>query len=70
MCGRARCSLAPAEVCAACGLPPEQWTAPEAFHPSYNVAPGASVPVLSHDKEGARRIHTMKCACRERRCRG
>ena len=56
MCGRAACGLDPETICNACGYKSKdgKWTAPEwkkssngkEFQSSYNICPGAYVPVL------------------------
>ncbi|KAJ0988963.1 hypothetical protein J5N97_007319 [Dioscorea zingiberensis] len=65
MCGRARCTLAPQQIAQACGVvsnasnPTLQL---DRYRPSYNVAPGAYLPVVAagKDKESSAVIHCMK----------
>lgn len=58
MCGRSRCALAPDAVAAAAGTP--RWEGRDQYHPSHNVTPGASTPVVRLDPGGGRLLHTMR----------
>ncbi|XP_010547833.1 PREDICTED: embryonic stem cell-specific 5-hydroxymethylcytosine-binding protein isoform X2 [Tarenaya hassleriana] len=54
MCGRARCTLRPDDVPRAChrhGVP-ARFLHTDRYRPSFNVAPGASMPVLRRDSGG------------------
>jgi hypothetical protein len=50
MCGRSRCTLGPADVAAAAGVPPSElgarWRRRERYSPVYNAMPGAWTPVV------------------------
>lgn len=64
MCGRARCTLGPADVAAACGFQaPLNTLHAERFHPSYNVSPGSYMPVVRYHQEESSKsptVHYMK----------
>ncbi len=68
MCGRARCSLSREAVTAAAGLPRnvplERWQGQERYRPSFNVSPGAWLPVLVLGAGGRRELRCMKCVAR------
>ncbi|EHA8587373.1 hypothetical protein COCNU_scaffold001996G000010 [Cocos nucifera] len=58
MCGRARCTLNPRQVAKACGLADGSGDAlsiptleMDRYRPSYNVSPGAYLPVVAARKE-------------------
>lgn len=46
MCGRARSAMAPRDVAAAAGVPPERWVDRDRYRPGANLSPGAYLPVL------------------------
>ncbi|MCO5614340.1 hypothetical protein L7F22_068618 [Adiantum nelumboides] len=64
MCGRARCTLRPEDVPAACGFkPPLQVLNAESFRSSYNVSPGSYMPVVRHQHDESITspvVHCMK----------
>ncbi|KAI5059317.1 hypothetical protein GOP47_0025636 [Adiantum capillus-veneris] len=64
MCGRARCTLRPEDVPAACGFnPPLQTHNGERFRSSYNISPGSYMPVIRHLQEESSKspvVHYMK----------
>ncbi|KAH7424973.1 hypothetical protein KP509_11G034900 [Ceratopteris richardii] len=64
MCGRARCTLRPEDVCSACGFKePLNNVDVERFRSSYNVSPGSYMPIVRHQVEENSRnplVHYMK----------
>lgn len=64
MCGRARCTLRPEAVPAACGLQdPAKFVDAERCHPSYNVSPGSYLPIVRYNHEENSKdliVHGMK----------
>lgn len=64
MCGRSRCTLAPEQVAAAAGIPPDQlqarWVARERYAPSHNASPGFWTPVVRAGDGGGRVVETMR----------
>jgi hypothetical protein len=64
MCGRTRCTLSPARVAAASGIPQDQleagrWVRRERFMPSYNVQPGSATPVVRMGEDGRPLVETL-----------
>ncbi|CAK9859854.1 unnamed protein product [Sphagnum jensenii] len=63
MCGRARCTLRVDAVASACGFQaPLRSINSDRYHPSYNVAPGAHMPVVHYDsKDKASKEPVVHC---------
>ncbi|KAG0607604.1 hypothetical protein M758_8G041900 [Ceratodon purpureus] len=62
MCGRARCTVRVDSVGAACGFrAPLRAVNADRYQPSYNVAPGAHMPVVRHDGAGDAKEPVVHC---------
>lgn len=62
MCGRARCTVRVDAVGRACGFSaPLRSVNADRYQPSYNVAPGAHMPVVRHDGAGDAREPVVHC---------